>query len=78
MKCLDLLALDWQEQIFAEAIDAREPCAVGHDAMELNTRDPNALELDSMGSDTWETDAMDLYVGPEVLCKTFAFWAPLS
>jgi hypothetical protein len=41
---------------------------VGHDA----------LELDSMGPDTGEPDATDLYAGPEVLCRNLLVWAPLS
>jgi len=37
--------------------------------MTLDTWEPDALELDSMGPDTGEPDAMDLYAGPEVLCQ---------
>jgi hypothetical protein len=44
---------------------------VGHDAMELDTGDPDALKLDSMGPNIGEPDAINLYAGPEV-------WAPLS
>jgi hypothetical protein len=39
---------DWQEQIFAEAVDAGEPGAVR----------PNALEFDAMKLDTEELDAL--------------------
>jgi hypothetical protein len=42
---------------------------VGHDALELDTRELDALELDSMGTDTGEPDAMDHYAGPEVLYR---------
>jgi len=30
---------------------------------------PNALELDAMELDTGEPDSLDLYPGPEVLCR---------
>lgn len=37
---------------------------MGHDALELDTE-----ELDALGPDSGEPDAMDLYAGPEVLCQ---------
>jgi hypothetical protein len=57
-----------QEQISAEATNAREPGAVG----------PDALELDAMELDTRGPDALEPYVGPEVLYRNLLVWAPLS
>jgi hypothetical protein len=46
--------------------------------MELDTGEPDSLELDSMEPDIGEPDALDLYAGPEVLCQNLLVWAPFS
>jgi hypothetical protein len=39
---------------------------------------PGALELDAMELDTRGPDAVEPYAGPEVLCRNLFVWAPLS
>jgi len=38
----------------------------------------DALELDAMDLDMEESNALEHYAGPEVLCRNFHVWAPLS
>jgi hypothetical protein len=54
------------------------PDALELDAMELDAMELDAMELDPMDLDTEKLDALEIYVGPEVLCQNFHVWAPLS